>query len=35
MNTRNKKYIVNGADFDALLRKLKSTRANVKHDTAA
>jgi hypothetical protein len=33
MKSRNKKYIVNAAGFDELLRKLTSGRSNVKHNT--
>jgi hypothetical protein len=33
MNAQNKKYIVNGADFDELLRKLTLARANAKDST--
>ena len=33
MNARNKKYIVNAADFDKLLLELRGTRAKAKDGT--
>ena len=33
MKPRNKKYIVNAAGFDELLRKLRGTRGKAKDDT--